>query len=284
MTTLIGMVIVFGSIIGGFMMHHGNLHVLFQPSEFIIIGGAGLGSLVVMVPPKLFKKVMGAVPTVFKAPKQSKEGSLEVLGLLYEVFAKIKRDGALAVEKDVEEPTESEIFRKYPSFLENHAAVSLLCDTLRLITMGASVRPHDLDELMTVEIESHEEDESRVSGAFQTLADAFPGLGIVAAVLGVIITMGKMNETPEVIGHSIAAALVGTFLGILMCYGVMGPIAKNLEHRHQSEVKILEAIKASVLAFAKDIPPRIAVEFGRRVMLGDEKPAFNEMEAALKKS
>jgi chemotaxis protein MotA len=284
MTTLIGIVIVFGSIIGGFLMHHGNLHVLYQPSEFIIIGGAGLGSLIVMVPPKLFKKVVGAIPTVFKAPNQSKEGSLEILGLLYEVFAKIKRDGALAIEQDVEEPTESEIFRKYPSFLANHAAVSLLCDTLRLITMGASVRPHDLDELMTVEIESHEEDESRVSGAFQTLADAFPGLGIVAAVLGVIITMGKMNETPEVIGHSIAAALVGTFLGILMCYGVMGPLAKNLEHRHQSEVKTLEAIKASVLAFAKDIPPRIAVEFGRRVMLGDDKPAFSEMEAALKKT
>jgi chemotaxis protein MotA len=284
MTTVIGILIVFGSIIGGFLMHHGNLHVLYQPSEFIIIGGAGLGSLIVMVPPKLFKKVIAAVPTVFKAPNQTKEGTLEVLGLLYEVFAKIKRDGALAIEKDVEEPTESEIFRKYPSFLENHAAVSLLCDTLRLITMGASVRPHDLDELMTVEIESHEEDESRVSGAFQTLADAFPGLGIVAAVLGVIITMGKMNETPEVIGHSIAAALVGTFLGILMCYGVMGPMAKNLEHRHQSDVKVLEAIKASVLAFAKDIPPRIAVEFGRRVMLGDDKPAFREVEEALKKT
>ena len=132
MTTVVGILIVFGSIIGGFLMHHGNLHVLFQPSEFIIIGGAGPGSLIVMVPPKLFKKVIAAVPTVFKAPSQTKEGSLEVLGLLYEVFAKIKRDGALAIEKDVEEPTESEIFQKYPSFLENHAAVSPLCDTLRL--------------------------------------------------------------------------------------------------------------------------------------------------------
>jgi chemotaxis protein MotA len=284
MVTLIGIVIVFGSIIGGFMMHHGNLHVLFQPSEFIIIGGAGMGSLIVMVPPKLFRRVLRAVPKVFQGSNQTKEGSIEILGLLYEVFAKIKRDGALAIEKDVEEPMESEIFRKYPSFLSNHTAVALLCDTLRLITMGASVRPHDLDELMTEEIESHGEDESRVSGAFQTLADAFPGLGIVAAVLGVIITMGKMSESPEVIGHSIAAALVGTFLGILMCYGVVGPMAKNLENRHQSERKVLEAIKAAVLAFAKDIPPRIAVEFGRRVMLGDEKPAFSEVEAALKKT
>jgi chemotaxis protein MotA len=284
MNTLIGVLIVFGSILGGYTMHHGNLHVLYQPSEFIIIGGAGLGSLIVMVPPKLLRKVAGSVATVFKPSKNSKEGSLEILGLLYEVFARIKRDGALAIEKDVEEPTESEIFRKYPSFLENQAAVSLLCDTLRLITMGASVRPHDLEELMTVEIESHEEDEARVSGAFQTLADAFPGLGIVAAVLGVIITMGKMSESPEVIGHSIAAALVGTFLGILMCYGVVGPMAKNLEHRHQSDLKVLEAIKASLLAFSKDIPPRIAVEFGRRVLLGDEKPRFSEVEAALKKT
>jgi chemotaxis protein MotA len=136
---------------------------------------------------------------------------------------------------------------------------------------------------MTVEIESHEEDEGRVSGAVATLADAFPGLGIVAAVLGVIITMGKMSESPEVIGHSIAAALVGTFLGILMCYGVVGPMARNLEDRHKGERKVLEAIKAAILAFAKDIPPRIAVEFGRRVLLGDVKPGFNEMEAALKR-
>jgi len=284
MTTLIGIVVVFGSILGGYMMHQGNLHVLIQPSEFLIIGGAGLGSLIVMVPPKLFRKVVRSLGTVFTGSNNSKEGSIEILGLLYEVFAKIKRDGALAIEKDVEEPGESEIFRKYPSFLNNHAAVALLCDTLRLITMGASVRPHDLDELMTVEIESHEEDEARISGAFQTVADALPGLGIIAAVLGVIITMGKMSEPPEVIGNSIAAALVGTFLGILLCYGVVGPMAKNLELRHQSERKVLEAIKASLLAFSKDIPPRIAVEFGRRVMLGDDKPAFGEVEAALKKS
>ncbi len=283
MTTLIGIVIVFLSILGGFAMHEGNLHVLFQPSEFVIIGGAGLGSLIVMVPPKLFRKIVSSLPSVFRKSGDGKEGMLDVLGLLYEIFAKIKRDGALAVEKDVEDPAQSEIFRKYPGFLANGPAVGLLCDTLRLITMGASVPPHDLDELMTVEIESHEEDGARVTGSIQALADAFPGLGIVAAVLGVIINMGKMSEPPEVIGHSIAAALVGTFLGILMCYGVVGPLAKNLENRYQSERKVLEAIKAALLAFAKDIPPRIAVEFGRRVLLADEKPGFEEVEAALKR-
>ncbi len=283
MNTIIGILVVFGSIIGGFVMHNGNLHVLFQPSEFLIIGGAGLGSMIVMAPPKLLRKIIGALPRVFQGAKTSKEESLEILSLLYEIFAKLKRDGTLSIDQDVEDPHQSEIFRKYPSFLRNHAAVSLLCDTLRLFTMGASVRPHDLDELMSVEIECHEEDEGRVSGALSTLADAFPGLGIVAAVLGVIITMGKMSESPEVIGHSVAAALVGTFLGILMCYGVVGPIAKNLELKHHAEKKILDAIKAALLAFSKDIPPRIAVEFGRRVLFGEEKPAFSELETALKK-
>lgn len=283
MTALIGIFVVIGSVAGGFAMHHGNFHVLFQPSEFVIILGAGLGSLIVMTPPKLFKKVILSVPSAFKGGGPTKEGSLQILGLLYEVFTRVKRDGALAIEKDVEEPGKSELFNKYPAFLENHAAVDMLCDTLRLMLMGASIRPHDLDELMSVEIESHQEDAGRVSGAIATLADSFPGLGIVAAVLGVIITMGKMSEAPEVIGHSVAAALVGTFLGILMCYGVVSPIARNLEHRHQVDVKVLEAIKASVLAFSKDIPPRIAVEFGRKVLLQDEKPNFTEVEHALKK-
>ena len=161
--------------------------------------------------------------------------------------------------------------------------MALLCDTLRLILLGASIRPHELDELMTIEIETHEEDEGRISGSLSTLADAFPGLGIVAAVLGVIVTMGKMSESPEEIGKSIASALVGTFLGVLLCYGVVGPIAKLMEHRHRSERKILEAIRAALLAFSKDMPPRIAVEFGRRVLLEDDKPEYQEVEQVLKK-
>ena len=172
MNTIIGIVVVFGSIIGGFVLHEGNLHVLFQPSEFLIIGGAGIGSMIVMAPPKLLKKVLASIPRVFQGTRSSKAESLEILSLLYEIFAKLKRDGTLSIDQDVEDPHQSEIFRKYPSFLRNHAAVALLCDTLRLFTMGASVRPHDLDELMSVEIECHEEDEGRVSGALSTLADS----------------------------------------------------------------------------------------------------------------
>lgn len=283
MMTFIGILVVFASILGGYTLHEGNLHVLFQPSEFLIILGAGAGSLIVMAPPKLLKKILSSIGEVFKGSNHNKESSLEIMALLYEVLTKIKRDGALAIERDVEEPEKSELFKKYPGFLANDAAVSMLCDTLRLMLMGVSIRPHDLDELMTVEIETHEEDAGRVPGTITALADAFPGLGIVAAVLGVIITMGKMSESPEVIGHSVAAALVGTFTGVLMCYGVVGPIARNLEHRHRSDRKVLEAIKATILAFAKDIPPRVAVEFGRRVMLEDVKPNFSEVEEALKK-
>ncbi len=283
MTSLIGIIVVFGSIIGGFLMHRGNLYVLLQPSEFVIIIGAGFGSLLVMAPPKLLKKIFVAIPTVFKESMLGKEVSLEYLGLLYEMLSKIKRDGALAIESDVENPLNSPMFNRYPSFLLNQCATSLLCDTMRLVLLGASIRPHDLDELMSVEIESYEENEGRVSGIIMALADAFPGLGIVAAVLGVIVTMGKMNESPEIIGHSVAAALVGTFLGVLMCYGVVGPIAKKLENEYVLERRLLEVIKASILAFAKDIPPRIAVEFGRRVLLEDEKPDFKEVDEYLKK-
>ncbi|MEW6441384.1 MAG: flagellar motor stator protein MotA [bacterium] len=283
MTTFVGILVVIGSILAGFAMEKGNFFVLFQPAEVLIVGGAGLGSLIVMAPPKLFRKIVHAIPTLFQSANHSKEVSLELMGLLYEVFSKVKRDGALAIERDVEEPEQSGLFRNYPAFLKNRAAVTLLCDTLRLMLLGASIRPHELDDLMTTEIETHEEEEGRISGALTTLADAFPGLGIVAAVLGVIVTMGKMSEPPEVIGHSIAAALVGTFMGVLLCYGVVGPLAKHLEQRHQSERKLLEAIKTSLLAFSKDMPPRIAVEFGRRVLLEDDKPDYREVEQRLKK-
>ena len=283
MTTLVGLVVVMGSILVGFAWEKGNFHVLMQPAEVLIVAGAGLGSLIVMVPPKLLRKIAKETASVFVGANHSKEISLEIMGLLYEVLTKVKRDGALAIEKDVEDPDQSDLFRNYPNFLRNRGAVALLCDTLRLILLGASIRPHELDELMTIEIETHEEQESQISGALSSLADAFPGLGIVAAVLGVIVTMGKMSEPPEVIGHSIAAALVGTFMGVMLCYGVVGPIAKHMEHRHHSERKILEAIKASVLAFSKDMPPRIAVEFGRRVLLGDDKPEFQEVEEKLRK-
>ena len=283
MMTVLGFVVVLGSILVGFGMEKGNFHVLIQPAEVLIVGGSGFGMLIVMTPPGLLRKILREIRTLFSGARHSKQISLEIIGLLYEVFAKVKRDGALAIEKDVEDPDQSALFRNYPTFLGNRAAVTLLCDTLRLILLGASIRPHELDELMTVEIETHEEDEGRITGALTTLADAFPGLGIVAAVLGVIVAMGKMSESPQVIGHSIAAALVGTFMGVLLCYGVVGPLAKQMELRHRSERKILEAIKAALLAFSKDMPPRIAVEFGRRVLLEDDKPEFQEVEQVLRK-
>jgi len=283
MMTLIGIGVVFGCIAVGYAMHHGNFHVLMQPAEVLIVAGAGCGAVLIMAPPKLLRQLLREVPTVFRGVKHSKQISLEVIGVLYEVLTRIKRDGALAIEKEVETPEESELFRKYPLFLRNHPAVTLFCDTMRLILMGGSIQPHEMDELMTVAIETQEEESHRVSGVLHSLADALPGLGIVAAVLGVIITMGKMDQSPEVIGMSIAAALVGTFMGIFLAYCVVGPIAKQMEHRHQAELKLLEAIKRTLLAFVKDMPPRVAVEFGRQTLYEDDKPEFRELEQALKK-
>jgi len=281
--TIVGIGVVFACIISGYAMHHGNFHILVQPAEVLIVAGAGFGTLLIMAPGKLLRQILREIPSVFSGAKHSKEISLEVMGLLYEVLTRVKRDGALAIEKEVEDPQQSELFKKYPLFLRNRPAVTMLCDTLRLILMGASIQPHEMDELMTVAIDTQEEESHRISGVLNTLADALPGLGIVAAVLGVIITMGKMNESPEVIGHSVAAALVGTFMGIFLCYCVVGPVSKQLEHRHQAERKILDAIKGTLLAFVKDMPPRVAVEFGRQTLFDDDKPEFSELEKALRK-
>ena len=280
MFPIIGIIIVFGSIIGGYLLEHGNLHILFQPAEFVIIGGSALGALVIICTPKVLVNLLKNFFKVFGGAPAKKE-YLELLSLLYQLFSKVKKDGLLGVESDVEDPDKSPIFRKYPQIMKNHHAVEFICDNFRVYILG--VRPFEFEEMMDRELEAHHEESAMPSAVLGKVADALPGFGIVAAVLGVVITMGKMSESPDVIGHSIAAALVGTFLGILLCYGFFGPLGNNLENRAKEESRYLQAIKVAILSFAKEMPPQLAVESARRVLFTDVKPSFKELETAVRK-
>lgn len=281
MFPIIGIIVVFGSIIGGYLLEKGNLHILIQPAEFIILGGSAIGSLLVTCPPKLFVKILKSFPTVLTGSKLDKKAYVDLLSLLYTIFTKVKKEGLLPIEADIENPKKSPIFSKFPEIQKNHHAINFLCDNFRVFILG--VKPMEMEEMMDIELDTHHQETGLPSSVITKIADSLPGFGIVAAVLGVVITMGKMSESPEVIGHSIAAALVGTFLGILLCYGVLGPIGAHLEHKAREESKFLEAIKVAILAFAKEMPPQLAVETARRVLYSDIKPSFKELEAAVRK-
>ncbi len=281
MFPIIGIAIVFGSILGGYILHHGNIYVLIQPSEFIIIGGAAIGSMILTCPPKLLSKVIRSIPKVFGSSRIDKDLSLDLLTLLYTIFTKIRKEGLLAIEKDIEAPEKSPIFTKYPALIKNHHLITFIRDNLRLFVVG--LKPMELEEMMELELESHHAEVAVPPSVLLKVGDSLPGFGIVAAVLGVTVVMGKMGESPEVIGKGIAAALVGTFLGILLCYGLFAPIGNHLEHKARDETKLLEAVKASILAFAKGLAPQMAVEAGRRVLFSDVRPSFNELEEALRR-
>lgn len=281
MFPIIGIVVVFGSIIAGYLLEDGNLHVLIQPAELVILGGAAIGSLVIMSPPKTLMKILKSFPKLLSGGGYSKASYVSIMSLLYTIFMKIKKDGLLAVEKDIEEPHKSPLFKAYPDVLKNHHTIDFICDNLRVFVVG--VDPLEMESMMDLEMDTHHQESAVAPAIITKVADSLPGFGIVAAVLGVVITMGKMSESPEVIGHSVAAALVGTFLGILLCYGFLGPIGSNLEQRAADESKYLEAIKVGILAFAKGSAPQIAVEAARRSLFSDSKPSFKELDTALRK-
>lgn len=281
MLTIIGIVIVFASLIIGFTMHGGNLALLIQVNEFIIILGAAVGSVIVANPPVIIKKVIAGMMGTLKPPKVNKTAYLELMKMLYELFQFAKREGLIALEQHVEEPESSSIISNYPSFLANHHAVEFLCDTLKVVLSGG-VPAHDLEELMDIDIEALHEEEHKPPAAVQVVADAFPGLGIVAAVLGIIITMTHINDGPEAVGKAVGAALVGTFFGVLMSYGVVGPIAAKMKENAEVEAKYIESIKASLLSFAKGAPAAVAIEYGRRAIDPHNRPSFTEAEEAIK--
>jgi chemotaxis protein MotA len=274
---IVGLVIVFGCVIGGYVMHHGQIAVLIQPNEFLIIGGAGIGAMVIANPPAVIKGILSQSLGLLKPNPFGAKAYAELLQVLYEVFQKARKDGLVGLEAHIENPEGSDIFQKYPSFLGNHHAVSLLCDTLKVLLTGA-VEDHNLAEILDMDLDKHHHEAMLVPHAVTTVGDAMPGFGIVAAVLGVIITMGSIGGEASEIGAKVAAALVGTFLGILLAYGVMGPIAKAMETRIHAEHDYMLCIRTALLSFARGDAPMTAVEFARRNVEPHERPSFSELE------
>jgi chemotaxis protein MotA len=278
MFAIIGMVVVIGAIMGGYLMEHGNLQVLIQPAELVIIGGAAIGTLLIANPIATVMKIVNGLVGVLKGSAYTKAFYLDTLLMMNELFNRARKSGLVKLEEDVETPDKSEVFSKYPKFLHNHHAVHFVCDTIRMAISGG-VQPHDLDQMMEMDMEVHHSEASLPISALSTVADALPGLGIVAAVLGVVITMGSLGGPPEEIGHKVGAALVGTFLGILLCYGFLGPLASNLQKISDAEGDYLRCLRQGVIAFVKGSAPILAVEFARRSIPGDIRPSFQELEA-----
>jgi len=274
---IIGLVVVFGSILGGYTMHHGKVGVLIQVSEFIIIGGAALGAMVIGNPPALIKRIFSEMAGLLKPNPYNEHAYAELLQLLYDVFQKARKEGLIGLESHIEAPEQSDIFTKYPSFAKNHHAVAFLTDTLKVLLTGA-VEEHHLSEILDLDLERQHEEAMAVPTALAKVGDAMPGFGIVAAVLGVVITMGSIGGAASEIGEKVAAALVGTFLGILLSYGVIGPLASAIEARLKAEESYMMCIRTALLAFARGDSPMTAVEFARRNIEPGERPSFSELE------
>jgi len=281
MFAIIGIVVVFGAILGGFIMEHGPLAVLVQPAELVIIGGAAIGTLLVGNPLPVVIKMLKGLIAVMSGSKYSKPFYLESLKMLNDIFTFARKSGMAKLEEDVENPEKSAVFSKYPKIVKDHHILHFVCDTLRTAVSGV-VPPHDLDAMIENDIDVHHHEALLPAKALATVSDALPGLGIVAAVLGVVITMGALGGPPEEIGHKVAAALVGTFLGILLCYGVGSPLAANLEKMIDAEGQFYQMLRAGLMAFARGMAPMIAVEFARRAIPHDLRPTFKDMEAACK--
>ncbi|MGA9798977.1 MAG: flagellar motor stator protein MotA [Terriglobales bacterium] len=276
MFAIIGILVVFGAIIAGYKMEHGNLKVLLQPAELVIIGGAAVGTLLMANPLHILKSIVAGVGGVFGGSKITAQRYLDSLKMMYDLLNKARREGLMGIENDVEDPAASPIFSQYPAFLKDHHIRDFLCDTLRMAITG--VEAFDLDQLLELDMEVHHHGSTQSSSALNTMADSLPGLGIVAAVLGVVITMGSLGGPPEEIGHKVAAALVGTFLGILLCYGLMGPLAANMVKIADEEQAYLHVLRVLVISFLKGSAPILAVEVGRRAIPGHLRPSFQEVE------
>jgi chemotaxis protein MotA len=276
---IIGAVIVIASVIGGYLANGGHLGVLWQPFEFVIILGAAVGGFVISNRKPVLSGAGKAIGSLLKAEKYDKAAYIELLSLLYGVFKMAKTKGALALEQHVEKPDESTFFAQYPKFNGDHHAVVFLCDYLRLLTLGTD-NHHEMESLIDEELDTHHEEQAAIAGAIQTIADALPALGIVAAVLGVIHTMGSISEPPEVLGHLIGGALVGTFCGILLAYGFAAPMAASVKARGEAEGKYYLCMKSGILAYMQGYAPAVAVEFARKALNSDVRPSFYEVEAA----
>jgi chemotaxis protein MotA len=283
MLPIIGIVVVFGAVICGFLMEKGHLLVLLQPAELVTIGGAAIGTLLVANPIHIIKAMAAGVAGVLGSSRFGKSRYLDTLKMMFELCNKVRKKGLMGIEDDIEKPGESEIFKKYPAFLKDHHMSAFVCDTLRTAITGG-VEPFDMDQMMELDMEvAHHEAQQPVQ-ALTTVADALPGLGIVAAVLGVVITMGSLGGPPEEIGKKVAAALVGTFLGILLCYGLVGPLASSMAKEVDAQNSYLHVLRVIILAFLKGLAPILAIEMGRRAIPENVRPSFAAMEQGCKRA
>jgi chemotaxis protein MotA len=282
MLLIIGVVVVIGSIVGGYLMEGGHLMLLNQPAEFIIIGGAALGSLLISTPMSVLKQLVAQCIGILKGGLSS-EDYKDLLAMMYQLFRVMQQTGVMALEPHFENPAESAIMRTHPRFLQRHHSVAFFADSIKVIIVGG-MSPHDLDSLMEEDLQIHHDEASQPAATMNRIGDSLPGLGIVAAVLGIVITMQALDGPATEIGHKVGAALVGTFLGILMAYGFALPLATSLDQRVKDDSRYDQCIKAGVLAIFKGFPPAIAVEFARRTLPHDIRPTFEETEALCRAS
>jgi chemotaxis protein MotA len=276
---IIGLVVVIVSVAGGFILEGGNLLTLLQWAEFVIIGGTGLGALLISTPPTVLSKIIKYILGSLSAKPLTKANFVELLQLLYEIFQTARVKGLLTLESHLEKPEESEIFARYPSITANHHAMEFLNDSLKLLVVGG-VPAMELELLLDADLEVQEEEGKKPAHNLARIGDSLPGMGIVAAVLGIVITMQAVGGPASEVGHKVAAALVGTFVGVLLCYGFVNPLSAQIEHQAETGELFLKTIKAGVVAYAKGLPPIVAVEFGRRVIVSDFRPSFSEVEEA----
>jgi chemotaxis protein MotA len=277
MLFIIGVLVVVGSVAGGYIMHGGVLGVLWQPSEFIIILGAALGAFLIANSMHLVKETGKNLPKAIMGQAISQKTYLDLLGLLFDIFNKARREGMMAIEADIEVPAESGIFTQYPSILKNDRIVEFLTDNLRIMTTS-NLAPHEIEALIDTEIETQMHELSEPSHAMHRVADGLPGFGIVAAILGIVITMQKLGGPPDELGKSVAAALVGTFVGIFIAYGFVGPMSNRLQEVADAEIKMFECIKAAIVATSNGLPPQLAIEFARKTLYSGDRPSFSQLE------
>ncbi|MGF7177526.1 flagellar motor stator protein MotA [Azospirillum doebereinerae] len=279
MRLLFGLIAVFASVLGGFAAMGGRMAVLWQPVEIVIIIGAGIGGFVIANSPTVLRESLRTVGAVARGRRTTKNDYLDVIALVYGLLRVAKSKGMSQIEGDIDRPSDSPLFTQFPNVLRHERCITFLCDYLRLVALGQD-NPHDMESLMAEELDTLSRELNQVPKALQNFADALPALGIVAAVLGVINAMGAISEAPEVLGHMIGGALTGTFLGVLLSYGMVGPIASATRQRRESELNMFLCIKAALCAYLRGSPPQVCAEFARKVLYTDIQPSLAEVEVA----
>jgi chemotaxis protein MotA len=282
MFPIIGAIVVMASVLGGFMMVGGQILALWHLNEIIVIVGSAAGAYMISTPPKVMKAALAGTKGLLKGPKYRRAEYVDLLKLIYEILVKMRREGMMAVESDIDNPKDSALFQKYPKVLEDPHMLDFITDCLRLI-VGSNMNPHELESLLEYELETHHHEALEPAHSVQKVADALPGFGIVAAVLGIINTMSVVGSAaPSEIGMKVASALVGTFLGILIAYGYVGPVANAMETRANEDAKAFEVVKMALVASVRGYAPTVAIEFARKLLFSDVRPTFQDLEADLR--